>query len=134
MKTNYIFKARWLRGVASENGSKKMRVNPRRTPVRFAFALLLLLTIGVGNVWGETITLTAAALDLGGSYTSSSKDVSNVTFQWVDLCKQTYIQAKASSGELWNTTVVPGKITNVSTTNNGTSRTSTLYWGLSGVA
>lgn len=54
MKTNYIFKARWLQGVASENGSKKMRVNPRRTPVRFAFALLM-LTICSGNAWGVSV-------------------------------------------------------------------------------
>ncbi len=74
MKTNYIFKARWLRGVASENGSKKMRVNPRRTPVRFAFALLLLLTFGIGNVWGadKTTTWTASNGALGSGIGSGT--------------------------------------------------------------
>ena len=51
MKTNYIFKARWLQGVAFAIGSPTKQVNPRTTPVRFAFALLLLLTFGVGNAW-----------------------------------------------------------------------------------
>ena len=50
-KTNYLFKARWLQGVASAIGSPTKRVNPRITPVRFAFALLLLLTLGIGNAW-----------------------------------------------------------------------------------
>lgn len=52
MKTNYIFKARWLQGAASANESKKMQVNPRITPLRFVCALLVLLTFGVGNAWG----------------------------------------------------------------------------------
>lgn len=52
MKTNYIFKARWLQGAASANESKKMQVNPRITPFRFACTLLLFLTLNIGNAWG----------------------------------------------------------------------------------
>lgn len=51
MKTNYLFKARWLQGAASANESKKMQVNPRITLIRFACALLVLLTFGIGNAW-----------------------------------------------------------------------------------
>lgn len=58
MKTNYIFKARWLQGAASANESKKMQVNPRITLIRFACALMLILTFGVGSVWGYTGTFT----------------------------------------------------------------------------
>lgn len=49
---------RWLTvgspSVHSANGvgSFMVRVNPRITPMRFTFALLLFLTLGVGNAWG----------------------------------------------------------------------------------
>ena len=51
-KTNYIFKARWLQGVASANGSPTLQVNHRISPFRFAFALLFFLTLGISNAWG----------------------------------------------------------------------------------
>ena len=58
MKTNYIFKARWLQGAASAIGSTNKRENPRITLIRFACALMLILTFGVGSVWGYTGTFT----------------------------------------------------------------------------
>lgn len=82
MKTNYIFKARWLQGVASAIGSSTKQVNPRITLIRFACALdslacrlrvlpsrglrmaamfCMLLTLSIGNVWGVTATYVSSS-------------------------------------------------------------------------
>ena len=71
-KTNYIFKARWLQGAASANESKKMQVNPRITPVRFAFALALCLTLCVGNAWGASPASSTSFSSLSGNIGSDS--------------------------------------------------------------
>ena len=98
-------------------------------------ALLMFLTLLSTNVWGETITITQTALGLSGSYTSTSKAVSGVTFKWTDLMKNsTNIQAKASTGAIWNTTAIPGKITSIAVTHSGTARSSTIYFGTSAKA
>lgn len=101
---------------------------------RHRFLLLMLLTLFTcGNVWGETITLTQSALGLTGSYTTNTvKTVSNVDFTYTDLMKNnSNIQAKASSGKIYNSSLVPGKITNVAITHSGTARATTIFMGTS---
>ena len=97
--------------------------------------LCLTLFIGVGNVWGAdpTITLTQSALGLTGSYTTNTKKtISNVEFTFTDLMKNNdNIQAKASSGVIYNSSLIPGKITNVAITHSGTARATTIFMGTS---
>ncbi len=98
---------------------------------KYAAMLVMLFTIGSGNAWGETITLNVTSLGLGGSYTDASTDVSNVTFEWTQICKQTDIQFKKSSvGAIWNSSLVPGKINSVQVTFT-TAKQTYLYWGTS---
>ena len=86
-------------------------------------------------MWGEEITLTKTSLNTGDGYDSGAeKDatIGTVDFTYKYLMTNgSNIQAKASDGEWWNTTIVPGKITNVSATHSGTARSSNLYWGTS---
>ena len=96
-------------------------------------ALLVVFIFTCGNVWGETITLTQSALSLTGSYTTNTtKTVSNVDFTYTDLMKnKDNIQAKASSGTIYNSSLVPGKITKVQITSTGTGRQTTIAMGTS---
>ena len=110
MKTNYLFKARWLQGAASANESKKMQVNPRKSllkeglskdesstrlrvdydsftcrlrvwPLKIVSVLAILLTIGVGQMWGVTVKDTISIVKFGStsgtSYTGSTKGATN---------------------------------------------------------
>jgi uncharacterized repeat protein (TIGR02543 family) len=84
-------------------------------------------------MWGAEITLTNSNLGFTNTtYSTSSKTISDVTFNWVDLCKksgETKIQAKGSSGEIWNSTAVPGKITNVTINQTDNTKSSNFYIG-----
>ena len=149
---NYL-KALWSRVADSQSSDMRhdcRRSDLRRSPsgldakwkqnpfMRFAVVLTLIFTIGVGNAWGETITLTKTSLSLPRDYASSTTSitVSNVGFSYNKLAHYdgSSIQSQATNGELWNTTLVPGKITNVSATHTGTARSSNLYWGTSAKA
>ena len=103
--------------------------------VRCAAMLVMLFTIGSGNVWGatSTITLTQSNLGLTGSYSSgATATVGGVTFKHTDLMKNSdNIQVKASSGVLYNSTAMPGKITNITITHTGTGRATKVYYGTS---
>ena len=103
------------------------------TMLKLVSVLAILLTFGVGNAWGAEITLTNSNLGFTNTtYSTSSKTISDVTFNWVDLCKksgETKIQAKGGSGEIWNSTVVPGKITNVTINQTDNTKSSTFYIG-----
>lgn len=96
---------------------------------------LCMLTIGVGNVWGatSTITLTQSNLELTGLYSSeATATVGGVTFTHTDLMKNSDdIQVRANSGVLYNSTAMPGKITNITITHTGTARSTTVYYGTS---
>ena len=96
-------------------------------------ALLIFLTLVSTHVWGETIELTQSALGLTGSYTTNTtKTVSNVDFTFTDLMKNSdNIQAKASNGVIYNSSLIPGKITSVAITHSGTARSTTIYMGTS---
>lgn len=101
---------------------------------RLRLLLVMLLTLTASTAWGatETITITQTALGLSGSYTSSSKTIDGVTFDWTDLMKNSSnIQAKASSGAIWNSSPIPGNIVSVAVTHSGTARSSTMYFGAS---
>ena len=103
------------------------------TKTRWLVTIIVLTILSVGNAWGETITLTQSALGLTGSYTTNTtKTVSNVDFTYTDLMKNSdNIQVKASSGVIYNSTLVPGKITRVDITHSGTARSTTIAMGTS---
>jgi hypothetical protein len=83
----------------------------------------------------EKITLTKNSLATGGDYASGAEQdatISTVDFTYVNLMTNgNNIQVKASTGEWWNASIVPGKITNVTATHSGTARNGLLYWGTS---
>ena len=99
--------------------------------LKLFFSVLMLLLMSVGQIWGEKITLTATSLELTGSYTSGTeKTVGGVTFVFTDLMKNSSnIQAKASSGVLYNKTAIPGNITEIKVTHSGTARSTTVCYG-----
>lgn len=113
--------------------------NQVKTTLRFIALLTLILTIGVGQMKAEVITLTQNSLGTDGGYHDGAEQdatISTVDFKYVNLMTGTggnagKIQVKASTGEWWNTSIVPGKITNVSATHSGTARNGVLYWGTS---
>ena len=99
--------------------------------LKLFFSVLMLLLMSVGQIWGEKITLTATSLELTGSYTSGTeKTVGGVTFVFTDLMiNSSNIQAKASSGVLYNKTAIPGNITEIKVTHSGTARSTTVCYG-----
>ena len=104
----------------------------------FEFRILLvlcLLALGVNGVWAQSITLTASNLELTGSYTSNTtKTISGVTFTYTDLMKSSSnIQAKASTGVIYNSTAFPGNIESVAITHSGTARPTTIHGSTDGV-
>lgn len=90
------------------------------------FLTLLTLFFGVG--WAETVTLTQSNLGLTGSYTTNTqKTIDGITFVYTDLMKNNdNIQAKASSGEIHNSTAFSGNITSVAISHSGTARETTI--------
>lgn len=98
--------------------------------------LLFALIAGSSSVWADdpTITLTQSALGLTGSYSSgATKEIGGVTFTHTDLMKSTdYIQAKASTGVIYNSTAFPTNIKSVAITHNGTARATTIFGSANG--
>jgi len=96
--------------------------------------LLCALIVGSGSLWATnpSVELTVTNLELTGSYSSSAtKTIGGVTFCHTDLMKSTdYIQVKASSGVIYNTTPFPENIVSVAITHNSTARSTTI-WGSS---
>lgn len=89
----------------------------------------LLLAVGA-SAWGdETVTLTQSNLGLTGSYTSNTeKTIDGITYVYTDLMKNTdNIQAKASSGVIYNKTAYSGNIKSVKVTHSGTARSTTIH-------
>lgn len=81
-----------------------------------------------GQAWGDELTLTQSSLELTGSYTSGTeKTIGGITFVYTDLMKSNdNIQAKASTGVIYNTTAFSGDITSVAITHSGTARSTTI--------
>ncbi len=134
MKTQTNFKSclTRLRGQMLNLGYHSVVTQPSRCGLHRTLTIILLLVcIGVGNVWGGKITLTQSSLGLTGSYTSGTeKTVDGVTFVYTDLMKNSdNIQAKASTGVIYNKTAMPGNITEIKVTHSGTARSTTVYYG-----
>ena len=132
MKTNLLLNQS---GFIPDFTSKRPRPDSVSSPCRCRVLaiLLLCLTFGIGQMWGAEITLTNSNLGFTNTtYSTSSKTISDVTCNWVDLCKksgETKIQAKGATGEIWNSTAVPGKITNVTINQTDNTKSSTFYIG-----
>lgn len=81
-------------------------------------------------MWAEdvTVTLTQSNLELTGSYTSGTeKTIDGITYVYTDLMKNTdNIQAKASTGVIYNKTAFPQNIKSVAITHSGTARATTI--------
>lgn len=100
--------------------------------------MLILATIISTNVWGvdPTITINKAALtNLGSGYENGAvktDDIDNVTFKYSYLMYTGgNIQAQASNGNIYNYSLVPGKITQVAITHTGAGRSTTIAMGTS---
>jgi len=98
--------------------------------------LLCALVAGSMSVWAEdpTVTLTQSSLGLTGNYTSNTeKTIDGITYVYTDLMKNNdNIQAKASSGVIYNKTAYPGNIKSVAITHSGTARATTIYGSSNG--
>jgi hypothetical protein len=96
--------------------------------------LLCALVVGSTSGWAadQILTLTQSALGLTGGYTTNTeKTVGGITFVYTDLMKNNDdIQAKASSGVIYNKTAFPTNIKSVAITHNQTARSTTI-WGSS---
>ena len=92
------------------------------------------LAMAIPPAWAETVTLTQSNLGLTGSYTTNTaKTVDGITYVYTDLMKNNAnIQAKASTGEIHNTTAYPGNITSVAITHSGTARPTTILGSSNG--
>ena len=86
------------------------------------------LALAIPPAWAETVTLTQSVLGLTGSYsTNTQKTVGGITYQYTDLMKNNgNIQAKKTSGTIFNKTAYPGNITSVVITHSGTANPSTI--------
>lgn len=95
-----------------------------------ALMLVALLCAGFNSAWGEdiTVTLTQSSLGLTGSYTTDTeKTIDGITYVYTDLMKNnSNIQAKASSGTIYNKTPYPECIKSVAVTHSGTARATTI--------
>lgn len=100
--------------------------------LRLFSTLLLLAVASVG--WAEDIVITQSALGLTGSYTSNTeKIIDGITFVYTDLMKNNdNIQAKASTGVIYNKTAFPGDIVSVAITHSGTARATTILGSSNG--
>ena len=96
--------------------------------LRVMMLVALLCATFTGTAWGDEVTLTQSALGLSGSYSSGAeKTISGITFAHTDLMKNNdNIQAKATSGVIYNKTAFPGNITSVAITHSGTARATTI--------
>ena len=102
---------------------------------RVLWLLIPLLTTFSVSAWGATITITKTALGATTYDADGSATIDNVEFSWTDIMASgDNMQVRASTGELWNSSLVPGKITQVAVTSTGTARSSNLYWGTSAKA
>ena len=132
-------------GLQSSDVSLDCRLtvgSPSGLIAKCTLILCLLMTIGVGSVWGadQTITLTQSVLGITvTSYTNSdgSKTVGDVDFSWDKIMKNgSDLQLQASNGVLWNTSLIPGKIVSVAVTKTdaSTARSTTCNMGTSAKA
>ena len=132
--TTRAFMAKKPFATASAFMAKTNQLFSTITSLRLLLVMFVALTASA-EVWGaeKTITLTQSALGLTGSYTTDTeKTIGEVTFVYTDLMKNNdNIQAKASSGIIYNKTAIPGNITKITVTHSGTARSTTVCYGTS---
>ncbi len=101
--------------------------------------LLCALIVGSNSLWAdETITLTATNLNLStsGSYPTGeeTETVDGISYKYTDLMRNNatdkYIQAKANTGCIYNSTAFSQNIKSVAINHSGTARATTI-WGSS---
>ena len=106
--------------------------------VRCAAMLVMLFTIGIGNVWGAVtspITLSTTSSTVGNGTPVTDKFDYKLTFTSVTGSGSNYVQ-NAKSASIYNTVAIPGaitsiKLTNCATTSSKTDGGFTIYGGTS---
>ena len=99
---------------------------------RLAMVLTMLLTIGIGTMWGESIEINTSNSGVDGSYRDYEFDVSSITFGCTQWMKNNNIQAKKSTtNSLYNVDAIPGIITSIVVKQTGTARAIKIYGGTS---
>ena len=92
--------------------------------------LTMLLIVGIGQVWGESIEINTTNSGVNGSYRDYEFDVSSITFGCTQWMKNTNIQAKKSiTNSLYNVDAIPGTITSIVVKQTGTARAIKIYGG-----
>ena len=97
--------------------------------------LLMVMTSAMTWATDPTITITQSALGLTNSYTSNSEaTIGGITFVSTDLKKYSTnkIEAKASTGIIYNTTAFPTEIKSVAISHTGTARSTTILGSADG--
>ena len=93
----------------------------------FFLTTLLAYAVGFDVGWAATATLTQSNLGLGSYTTNTNKTIDGITYVYTDLMKNNdNIQAKATTGTIYNSTAFPGDITSVAITHSGTARATTI--------
>ena len=96
---------------------------------------LAALALAIPPAWAETMTLTQETLGLENSYptTTTEKTIDGITFVYTDLMNNGgRIQAKASTGVIYNKTAFPGDITRVEIIHYSTGRPTTILGSSNG--
>ena len=100
--------------------------------MRFIMVLTLLLTVGIGQMWGESVEINTDNSGVNGSYRDYEFDVNSITFGCTQWMKNNNIQAKKSiTNSLYNVDAIPGKITSIVVKQTGTARAIKIYGGTS---
>lgn len=115
MKNSILGKARWLRDVALAT-SKNNGARVAREWLKYAAMFVMLLTLGIGNVWGDSQTFTNS--DINASNTSATKNPITVSIGGtVSVSGQ---QFRFASGKAMTVTSSSGNITRIDVTTNST--------------
>ena len=90
----------------------------------------MLLTLGIGQVWAESIEINTSNSGVNGSYRDYTFDVNSVTFGCTQWMKNNNIQAKKSiTNSLYNVDAIPGTITSIVVKQTNTARAIKIYGG-----
>ncbi len=107
MKNSILGKARWLRDVALAT-SKNNGARVAREWLKYAAMFVMLFTIGSGNVWGATSTLTLSNNNKFGTSSGSTKTSSDEIVTWkanttTGAIQNTYSGSNAYNGQQFGT-------------------------------
>ena len=101
MKNSILGKARWLREVALAT-SKNNGARVAREWLKYAAMFIMLFTIGSGNVWGATSTLTLSSNNKFGTSSGSTKTSSDEIVTWKANTTKGAIQNTYSGSNAYN--------------------------------